>query len=235
MAVRVSIQETAKSLTPAEWQAVPTALQHRLAVVCQGDMAGACYEALGPAGVPALDWRRLLRRSVREATEVRPVFTRPPRRLPALIGVMPGQVHQPTAPAVMVVLDTSGSLSTPLLARIASELDGIARRHRVTVVECDAVVQRSYPYRGRLTGVHGRGGTDLRPAFAAELLRRVHPDVIVYFTDGYGPAPASPPGVPVIWCLVPGGRKPVRWGRVIVLPAEPSPDRTDQPLRWRER
>jgi predicted metal-dependent peptidase len=122
----------------------------------------------------------------------------------------------------MAVIDTSGSMRTLLLERIASELDRMARSHRVTVVECDAVVHRTYPYRGRLTGVHGRGGTDLRPAFAAEVLRTVKPDVIVYFTDGYGPAPASPPGVPVVWCLTPGGQKPVSWGRVIVLPEDPA-------------
>ena len=69
----------------------------------------------------------------------------------------------------------------------------MARRHRVTVVECDAVVQRTYPYRGRLTSVHGRGGTDLRPAFAAQVLGTVKPDVIVYFTDGDGPDIDHPP------------------------------------------
>jgi hypothetical protein len=220
MAVRVGGQEAARSLTPAEWRAVPAALQHHLALVCQGDTAGTAYEALSSATTRTMDWRRLLRRYVRDATEVRPVFTRPPRRLPALLGIMPGQLHRPTVPAVMAVIDTSGSMSAPRLARIVSELDWMARGHRVTVVECDAVVHRTYLYQGRLTGVHGRGGTDLRPAFAAELLRRVRPDVIVYFTDGYGPAPAASPGVPVIWCLTPGGRKLAHWGRVLVLPGE---------------
>jgi predicted metal-dependent peptidase len=218
MAVRVEVQAAASGLTPAEWQALPLALQHRLAALCQGDAAGSTTEALAPTDTRSLDWRQLLRRSVREATERRPVFTRPPRRFPAFVGVMPGQVHRPTAPVVMAVIDTSGSMSTSLLECIAGELDGMARSHRVIVVECDAVVHQVSPYRGRLRRVHGRGGTDLRPAFAAQVLSRVHPDVIVYFTDGCGPAPGIPPGVPVIWCLTPDGRKPVHWGRAVWLP-----------------
>ena len=37
---------------------------------------------------------------------------------------------------------------------------------------------------------------------------------MVYFTDGFGPAPAEPPPVPVVWCLVPCGQPPAPWGRV---------------------
>lgn len=219
MAVRVEVQTAASGLAPAEWQALPLALQHCLAALCHGETAGSTAEALVPIDARSIDWRQLLRRYVRDATEVRPVFTRPPRRFPALVGVMPGQVHRPTAPVVMAVIDTSGSMSTSLLERIAGELDWMAHGHHVTVVECDAVVHRMYPYRGRLRRVHGRGGTDLRLAFAPQVLRRVHPDVIVYFTDGCGPAPDTPPGVPVIWCLTPDGRTPVPWGRVVRLPA----------------
>jgi predicted metal-dependent peptidase len=220
MAVRVGLQEAARELTPAEWQALPRTLRQRLAAICQGDMPGTALETLGLARITSLDWRQLLRRYVREATEVRPVFTRPPRRFSALIGIIPGQMHRPTVPAVLAVIDTSGSMRTPLLERIAAELDWLARDHRVWVVECDAVVHRTYRYRGRLTGVHGRGGTDLRPPFAAHVLGSIRPDIVVYFTDGHGPAPATPPTVPVIWCLTPGGRPPAPWGRVILLPED---------------
>jgi predicted metal-dependent peptidase len=122
----------------------------------------------------------------------------------------------------MAVIDTSGSMRTPLLERIAREPDWLARSHRVTVVACDVMVHRTYPYRGRLRRVYGRGGTDLRPAFAAAVLSTIKPEVIVYFTDGYGPAPATAPGIPVVWCLAPGGQKPMPWGRAIILPEEPA-------------
>jgi predicted metal-dependent peptidase len=96
-------------------------------------------------------------------------------------------------------------MSSALLAQIASELDRLAVYHRVTVVECDAAVHAITPYRGHLPHVHGRGGTDLRPPFAPSVLRQVRPDVVVYFTDGWGPAPATPPPVSVVWCLTPAG------------------------------
>jgi hypothetical protein len=40
----------------------------------------------------------------------------------------------------------------------------------------------------------------------------VRPDVLVYFTDGHGPAPKERPVVAVIWCLTPAGRRPAPWG-----------------------
>jgi hypothetical protein len=92
LAVQVGVQEVASGLTPAEWQTLSPALHQRLAILCQGNVAGMAYATLGPAGGRSLDWRQLLRRSVREATEVRPVFTRPPRRFPQLMGIMPGQL-----------------------------------------------------------------------------------------------------------------------------------------------
>jgi hypothetical protein len=197
---------------------LPAAIQHRLRTLCHGDTSGSSHEGVSHTGKGRLDWHRLLRRYVRDATEPQPVFTRPPRRFPALVGIIPGHLHRPIRPTVMVVIDTSASLSPDMLAMIAAELDHLARSHTVMVVECDAVVHAVYRYRGRLDKVHGRGGTDLRPPFAPAILRRVHPDVVVYFTDGYGPAPQVAPAMPVIWCLTPGSVTPVSWGRVVQLP-----------------
>lgn len=218
MAVRVQIREAARGLPADVLQNVPPIIRDQIAKICAGTVPGGSYASLIAAGIGRLDWRQLLRHYVREATELRPVFTRPPRRFPDLIGVIPGQLHRPSKTKVMAVIDTSGSIDKATLETIATELDRMSARHTVTVVECDAIVHGVYPYRGRLTGVRGRGGTDLRPAFDPELLGRVRPDVVVYFTDGYGPALETPPPVPVIWCLTPDGKKPAYWGREIVFP-----------------
>ena len=118
----------------------------------------------------------------------------------------------------MAVIDTSGSMSRAALEIIAGELDRMSATYSITVVECDAAIKKVYRYSGQLNEVRGRGGTDLRPPFAPALLGRVKPDVIVYFTDGYGQAPDAPPSVPIIWCLTPEGQKPAPWGREIRLP-----------------
>ena len=58
-----------------------------------------------------------------------------------------------------------------------------------------------YPFTGELTSMVGRGGTDLRPVFAADFLATYRPDGVVYFTDGQGPFPEDDPGVKALWVL----------------------------------
>lgn len=219
MAVRVLIRQAVEALSPAQWQRLPPALRARLGSLGSGTAPGASLEALASDSSSHLDWRQLLRRYVHTATARRPVFTRPSRRFPTLVGIIPGHLPHLTRATIMVVIDTSASMSATMLERIAGELDRLAVGHEVVVVECDAVIHAVYPYRGRLSSISGRGGTDLRPPFDPALLGRLHPDLLVYFTDGGGPAPALPPPVPVLWCLTPGGQRPASWGRALQLPA----------------
>lgn len=118
----------------------------------------------------------------------------------------------------MAVIDTSGSITVPILERINRELRQIGKKGRVTVVECDKKIHATYPYRSGVTEVRGRGGTDLRPPFERDFLAKHRPRVIVYFTDGGGRAPLKPPSVPVIWCLSPRGVQPARWGTAVKMP-----------------
>jgi hypothetical protein len=164
-----------------------------------------------------LDWRRLLRRYIGRELEVRPTFSRPPRRLPKLIGILPGQRRIARRPRILAIIDTSASISPTLLEQVDAELAGLARRFSLTIVECDRKIRRSYRYRGRLEAVQGRGGTDLRPPLELAFLRKHRPDLAIFFTDGLGPAPVVPPPIPVIWCLAPEGSAPARWGRVIPM------------------
>jgi predicted metal-dependent peptidase len=168
-----------------------------------------------------LDWRRLLRRYTGEELKVRPTFSRPPRRFPDLIGILPGQRRMPSRPRILTIIDTSASISPVLLEQIDAELAGLARRSSITVVECDSQIQRTYPYRRRLEAVQGRGGTDFGPPLEPAFLRKHRPDLVVFFTDGLGPAPVVPPPIPVIWCLVPEGKAPARWGRIIIMEESP--------------
>jgi predicted metal-dependent peptidase len=174
-------------------------------------------EDLGEAShsVGAPDWRRLLRRYLVRALERRPVLSRPPRRFPELVGQVPGQAWRAGRPRVLAALDTSGSIAAATLAQIGGELARLGCVAEVVVVECDAQIQAVYPYRGDLDKVRGRGGTDLRPPLAEGFLAGLRPDVVIYFTDGQGPAPVAAPRVPVIWCLTPNGEMPAAWGRSV--------------------
>ncbi len=163
------------------------------------------------------DWRTLLRRYAGRELRVQPRYGRPPRRFPELAGTVPGRGRGEGELSVVAVVDTSGSMSEEVLERIAGELRHLARHHPVHVVECDCEVRRTYRFRRHLEEVWGRGGTDFRPPLSEDFLRRLRPKpgVVVLFTDGDGPAPDRPPGVPVIWCLTPGGNPPASWGRVV--------------------
>lgn len=170
-----------------------------------------------------LDWRHLLRRYVGQLLEVRPIFSRPSRRFPDLVGIVPGKHRRSERPRIMAVVDTSGSITPDLLELMDAELRLLSRHYAVTVVECDAKIHAVYAYRP-LKSVNGRGGTDFRPPFERGFLQKHRPDLVVYFTDGLGPAPDKQPQLPVVWCLVPDGESPAEWGRIIRIDGTQSED-----------
>jgi hypothetical protein len=180
-----------------------------------GSAAGAGESEIegGEAHVP---WQVVLRRYVGQITERRPVFGRPPRRFPDMVGIIPGRARFAGRPKVMAVIDTSGSMSEPMLADISAELGLMAQHYEVTVVECDAAIHAVYPYRP-IKNVHGRGGTSFQPPFEPEFLRKHNPDMVVYFTDGGGVAPDTKPRLPVVWCLTEDGTRPAPWGQEVHL------------------
>lgn len=212
-AVRAAIQDAALQVDPS---AIPDYLKQALAGMGIGSISGDGEYALHKTARGQLDWRRLLRRYTGQVLTIQYDFRRPSRRFPNLVGVIPGRRRQGGRPKVMAVIDTSGSITPELLEQIDAELARLASQHEVLVVECDAEIHNVYPYKP-VRSVSGRGGTDFQPPLEASFLRRHGPELIIYFTDGYGPAPDNAPQVPVVWCLTPDGEKPASWGRVIQM------------------
>jgi len=175
---------------------------------------------LGAIGRSTLAWHELLRILARGLVVRTSTRTYPSRRLPSKLGIAPGRRARRTRPVVMAVVDTSASMSTGELAQVSAELARLVRAHvRVACVQCDDTIRkREWLAEGAvLTRVHGRGGTDLRPPLSPAEIRKVRPDLVVYFTDGHGPAPsAAPRGVEVLWVLTGSSpRVPARFGRVV--------------------
>ena len=193
---------------------IPEALRDALEQMGIGKEAGEDQYELQGDEKGHLDWRHLLRRYVGQLLEVRPTFSRPPRRFPDLVGIVPGKHRRGERPKIMAVVDTSWSITPDLLELMDAELRLLSRHYGVTVVECDAEIHAVYAYRP-LESVSGRGGTDFRPPFERKFLQKHRPDLVVFFTDGMGPAPDNKPRLPVVWCLVPGGEAPADWGGVI--------------------
>lgn len=172
--------------------------------------AGTAAVGEGTATVP---WRVVLRRYIGKTLVRRSMFTRPSRRFPHLIGIVPGKGRSGSKPKIVVVVDSSGSVSSSMLAAFSAELVQIAKAHDVTVIEADDTVRAVYRFKGPLTSVSGRGSTNFGPAI--QEASKVKPDLLIYATDGHGKAPATAPRFPVIWLLTPGGRKPAVWGQEV--------------------
>jgi predicted metal-dependent peptidase len=160
-------------------------------------------ESLELFAPPSVDWRRVLRlfATSAERTYVKSTISRPSRRY----GTVPG-VKIKRRTKILVAMDTSGSVSAEDLIIFFRELHHLWRQGaQVQVVECDTNIARSYPYRGTTpTFVQGRGGTafDGPITFANTTF---HPDAIVYFTDGFAPAPKVASRCPILWLVSSSG------------------------------
>ncbi|MFO0647581.1 MAG: VWA-like domain-containing protein [Polyangiales bacterium] len=185
-------------------------------------IADALDALLSPEGAASLPWTTLLRQLATSLNLRQSTLRWPSRRAPDRVGVVPGRRARRERPVILVAIDTSASMSVHELSQIATEVTALTSRDlRVACVQCDTEVrQEGWLASGdTLRRAVGRGGTDLRPPFGAEVLRRYDPAALVYFTDGEGAAPsAAPPGVDVLWVLT--GMSPIvpaRWGRVACL------------------
>jgi predicted metal-dependent peptidase len=162
-----------------------------------------------------VDWRAALRTFVARARAPVHTWSRPSRRFPSRIGEIPGRSYRPRTvlrPTIVVGIDTSMSMSERELTEIARQLRPMSELAQLVIVECDAAIGRVYPFRGEITSVKGRGGTDLRPLFAPSFLARHGADGVVYFTDGQGPHLDHPPKIPVLWMLTKPAGFACPWG-----------------------
>lgn len=172
---------------------------------------------------PKVNWRSRLRFAVRNALRSKPgkldyTYTRRSRRQGCFHGekqtpMLPG-MYQPV-PKIAVAVDTSGSMGFEEGSRAIAEISGVIRScgSAVTLYACDCnvmdpvVVEKWGDIKKHMIG---GGGTDFRPVFKAIESKKNKPNVLIFVTDGDGPAPAEPPkGVKVFWVIVGSdGRKP---------------------------
>ena len=149
------------------------------------------------------EWKAAIQAFVSRVRAPVHTYARPNRRFPGKVGLVPGRIWSPgqvEKPTIIVAIDTSASMLREELSEIARQLLALNSLVKITVAECDTMIQRVYPFEGRLLDVSGRGGTDFCPIFELQFLREHRPDGVIYFTDGYGPYP-SPPDVKTLWIL----------------------------------
>lgn len=141
-----------------------------------------------PAQLP---WQAILKKYVGTITAGkqktrRRLNRRQPERFD-LSGVMDYKVLK-----IVVAIDTSASVNDRMISSIFNEIFDIVakRKHEITVIECDAEVQRVYKARTRADiqkKVTGRGGTSFSPVIEYINKDPYYRDaLLIYFTDGYG-------------------------------------------------
>lgn len=203
------------SQVEADLVAINTAAAVKQAGSAPGGLVAHAELVLTPPQVP---WQRLLASKVRRGVSWRAgdddvTYRRPDRRRRVLLAdgrrVVFPSTYSPT-PSILVIVDSSGSVSPAERSLICSEVAAISRQLNVSGPDlrfADADTQlydvREYRTPSDFALRQGNGGTDMAHALdqAAELLPT--PSVIVVATDGFTPWPASPlRNIAVIACLV---------------------------------
>ena len=206
----------------AEEQAWDEAMHQALSLAkAQGAAPGAVEETVRDAHRSTLDWRSLLRRYMTDAAPRDYTWSVPNRRF-IDSGLYLPSLRSESIGTLAVIIDTSGSVDTDVLAAFWSEVREVAAEiepQRIVVLQVDAAVQDEQDYApGELPErivVKGRWGTDFRPGFARLAERGERPACCLYFTDmDCDSYPETEPPYPVLFC---------DWSSTLGLPPRPPP------------
>ena len=173
----------------------------------QGTLPAGMAREIGALDSAQLDWRSYLwRYLVKTPTD----YTEFDRRF---IGRgLYLETLQGESVKVYVAVDTSGSIDNRLLKMFLSEVKGILSSY--PHLECelyyaDADVYGAYELNpdSTIPQPQGGGGTSFVPFFHKinNSWDGMTTTVCVYLTDGYGTFPNTPPELPVLWVVTPGG------------------------------
>ena len=121
----------------------------------------------------------------------------------------------------IVAIDTSGSTQGDL-PKFFSELTALLNTfgsYELTVIQCDADIGCVETFDdatpldpNRPWETTGGGGTDFRPVFHyIDEHPELEPNLLIYFTNGYGDYPERAPAYPVMWLLTKDGECDVDW------------------------
>jgi predicted metal-dependent peptidase len=136
---------------------------------------------------PLIDWRTVLkaRLTLGFGIKIRKIWTRPNKKLPNLL---PGKDTRGLQ-KVSVLIDTSGSISTPELKQFLGEVYGILKEvAKVTVIPWDATAYEPIILRNKgdiekikTKGLKGGGGTVILPAL--QLTEKTGKDLVIILSD----------------------------------------------------
>jgi predicted metal-dependent peptidase len=121
-------------------------------------------------------------------------------------------------PRFIIAVDTSGSMSTPVLETVFSIVKWIKRQgYDGKLIQCDCEVSDVSTI-GKLKAdiqVRGRGGTSSKPVFDLVEKENWRPDLLIYFSDMEIDTPDKAPSYKTIWVKTGQNGITPHFGRVI--------------------
>ena len=195
----------------AEWKVAAT--QAAAQAKGMGSLPGGLERTIKDFVEPKLDWRAILARFIQSSAR-NDYQWMPPNRRFVHMGFFLPSLRSDNLGDVVVVVDTSGSISDSEVAEFAGEISAILADFDTTthVVYCDTGVasveqfqQADLPLK-----LHpkGGGGTDFKPPFRWVTQKGIEPSCLLYFTDLYCSSYPPEPDYPVLWVATGRGRKP---------------------------
>lgn len=205
----------AKGMTDAQKADLEQEIQRRVAAAAItarqcGMLPGYLARAVDEVLNPKVRWQDLLREYLTRVTRNDDTWSRRNRRVSSVF--LPGK-HSHAMGEIVIIGDTSGSISNDDLNQVAAEVRAIAdmlRPERIRLMWADAKVagEQEFESGEELTFQPvGGGGTDMRVPL--EKAAEYDPAVVVLMTDGYTPWPDAPPPYPLIVCCTTDVRVPV--------------------------
>ena len=173
-------------MPPHQWSSLPSALISELDLILAERH-------------PKLDWKRVVR--IFCASSARTKIRHTIKRVSKRYGTRPG-IKVQRLQRLLVAIDTSGSIDQEMVDAFFTEIHAAWRTGAsIHVVECDAEIQRDYPYVGCAPkDIAGGGGTDFEPVF--HWMKDQRPfDGMLYLTDGFGQAPTTRPRCKLLWVI----------------------------------
>ena len=178
----------------------------------KGDVPGDLAELIDAFKNPRIPWEKMLvakTANIFKRVDYDPNYPSNQYRLIDPDMIFPKLVGR-TNTNLVVAIDTSGSMSSGDLAAVAPEMNAICKLATTSyVITCDCEVQDFMQFTEWEDAVRkvkwkGRGGTSFKPVFDEIKRRKIEPECLVFFTDGYGEA-VKRPNYPVIWCITANG------------------------------
>ncbi|MCK5050820.1 MAG: hypothetical protein KAS53_03700 [Candidatus Cloacimonetes bacterium] len=131
-------------------------------------------------------------------------------------------LNTPTLGTIVVIVDTSGSVSQKELDTFASELHAILSIYpgteiRVIYVDTKVAHTQTIDIYDFKLHAKGGGGTDFKPGFEYIEQEAVMPSCVIYFTDGWCDSFPKEPDYPTLWISIDRVNFAPSFGEVIYM------------------